>query len=135
MLTRERLTLLCRAREDLRLVGPGERSIAQIAERSALSRYHFIRQFKAVFGESPVRFRTRERLTLAKRLLAREGATVTDVCMAVGFSSLGSFSTLFARRFGQSPSSFQQAQARSNESLEPGCMCLMRRSWENKKQI
>jgi len=72
-----------------------------------MSAFHFIRRFETVFGETPHQFRTRERLTVAQRLLAR-GRSVTDVCLEVGFSSLGSFSTLFARKIGLSPAAYQR---------------------------
>ena len=97
-----------------------------------MSRFHFIRQFKSVFGETPVEFRTRSRLERAKHLLAHGEESVTAVCMAVGFSSLGSFSALFARRFGQPPSTYRKQRA--GESA-PDCMTLLRRSWERTAQF
>ena len=135
MLTQDRLRRLCSARDHLRDVGPAELPIAEVARAAAMSRFHFIRQFKAVFGESPSQFRTRARLNRAKHLLALEKASVTDICMAVGFSSLGSFSALFARRFGQSPSMYRKRLAGSAEQLTPGCMDLLRSSWESESQI
>ena len=77
-----------------------------------MSPFHFIRRFEALFGETPHQFRTRERLTAAQRLLAR-GDSVTQVCLEIGFTSLGSFSTLFARRLGLSPSGYQRRLRRS----------------------
>lgn len=130
MLTKDRLIRLCQARDLLRDVGEGELSIDQIASSVAISRYHFIRQFKAVFGEAPSRFRTRARLDRARDLLVRGDESVTDICMAVGFSSLGSFSTLFASRFGQSPSTFRQRLHGATDQLQPHCMSLLRASWE-----
>jgi AraC-like DNA-binding protein len=99
---------LCRARDLLADVRSSDVSIAAAAREASLSSFHFIRRFEAVFGETPHQFRTRERLTAAQRLLAR-GSSVTDVCLAVGFSSLGSFSTLFARRMGISPARYQRS--------------------------
>ncbi|MEL7447838.1 MAG: helix-turn-helix transcriptional regulator [Pseudomonadota bacterium] len=135
MLTQDRLRRLCRARDNLREVGPEELAIAEVAKAAAMSRFHFIRQFRAVFGESPSQFRTRERLNRAKQLLALEGASVTDVCMAVGFSSLGSFSALFTRRFGLSPSMYRKRLAGSAQQPKPVCMDLLRSSWESEPQI
>jgi AraC-like DNA-binding protein len=67
----------------------------------------------------------------ARRLLA-QGAPVTEVCMQLGFSSLGSFSALFARRVGEAPSRYQrrirssvQVPADLVRLLTPGCLCLM----------
>jgi AraC-like DNA-binding protein len=75
---------LCRARDLLLL--RDEASAANIACAVGLSRAHFIRQFEALFGATPHRFRTRERLDRARRLLAA-GMSVTDTCLEVGFSS------------------------------------------------
>jgi len=69
-----------------------------------MSPFHFIRQFEAVFGATPHQFRIQTRLDRAKQLLALSDYSVTDVCLEVGFSSLGSFSDLFARRVGAPPS-------------------------------
>jgi AraC-like DNA-binding protein len=98
---------LCRARDLLSDVRSPSVSIADAAREASLSSFHFIRTFAATFGETPHQFRTRERLTAAQRLLAR-GHSVTDVCLDVGFSSLGSFSALFARKIGISPAAYQR---------------------------
>ena len=98
---------LCRARDLLADMHSANISIEEAARAANLSSYHFIRRFQAVFGETPHQFRTRERLTAARRLLAR-GHSVTDVCLDVGFSSLGSFSALFAREVGISPARYQR---------------------------
>ena len=103
---------LCRARDLLADVRSPDVSIAAAAREASLSSFHFIRRFQAVFGETPHQFRTRERLNAAQRLLAR-GHSVTDVCLDVGFSSLGSFSTLFARKVGISPARYQRSLRRS----------------------
>ena len=135
MLTRDRLTRLCAARNQLRAVGLAELSIDEIAKASAISRFHFVRQFKAVFGETPIQFRTRSRLEKARQLLVDTDDSVTDVCLAVGFSSLGSFSALFARRFGRSPSAFRDELRESAEKLTPTCMSILREAWTRKSQI
>jgi AraC-like DNA-binding protein len=100
-----------------------------------MSRYHFIRQFKAVFGETPVQFRTRVRLNWAKHLLVHGEESVTAFCMAFGFSSLGSFSALFTLRFGRAPSMYRREFAGSVAKLSPDCMTLLRATWEGKSQI
>lgn len=97
-----------------------------------MSPFQFIRQFHATFGETPHQFRIHARLDEAKRLLAVSDYSVTDVCMEVGFSSLGSFSDLFARRVGVAPSAYRR-QLRSvmavpgvlPRELTPGCLSLM----------
>jgi AraC-like DNA-binding protein len=103
---------LCRARDLLCDQRSADVSVADAAREASLSPCHFIRRFEAAFGETPHQFRTRERLALAQKLLAR-GRSVTDVCFEVGFSSLGSFSTLFARRIGISPAAYRRNLRRS----------------------
>ncbi len=90
------------------LASPGEVSPGEAARRAGLSRFHFLRVFRQAFGETPHEFRTRQRLARACDLLERRrDLTVTDVCLEVGFSSLGSFSTLFARHLGEPPSAYR----------------------------
>src|SRR5262250_81300 len=103
MLTHETLIRLCDARDLLREPGESCPSIEEVARAVAMSRFHFIRRFSALFGETPHQFRIRSRLEHAKALLAAGNASVTDVCMEVGFTSLGSFSDLFTRRVGVPP--------------------------------
>jgi AraC-like DNA-binding protein len=75
----------------------------QISRAASFSRYHFIRLFRQAYRETPHQYLTRKRIDKAKELLATGQATVTEVCFAVGFQSLGSFSTLFHKFVGQSP--------------------------------
>lgn len=135
MLTKDRLIRLCRARDQLRNVGHAERSIDEVAKSAAMSRFHFIRQFNAVFGETPVQFRTRARLDKAKRLLGEGQRSVTDICMAVGFSSLGSFSYLFSARVGRAPSHYRREIAGNIGQCSPDCMAILRAAWESDSQI
>jgi AraC-like DNA-binding protein len=102
------LRRLCRARALLREWSDGPRSVRSVARECGISAFHFIRLFKAMFGETPHRFRSRAQIEKAKHLLILTGLPVTEVCMAVGFSSVGSFSSLFTRRVGMSPSDFQR---------------------------
>ena len=125
---------LCLARELLGETPETPRSIAQIARSVGISHFHFIRQFEAVFGTTPHQFRIARRIDRATRLLALDAGSVTDVCLEVGFSSLGSFSTLFARRLGESPSRYRararrlvQVQALSRFDPTLGCLSLMTR--------
>ncbi|HEX6993117.1 MAG TPA: helix-turn-helix transcriptional regulator [Gammaproteobacteria bacterium] len=108
MLSRSTLIRLCRARDLLRDLSRPALRLEDVAREAAMSPFHFIRRFSAVFGETPHQFRTRARIERAKALL-EAGASVTDVCVEVGFSSLGSFSDLFARRVGMSPSAYRRA--------------------------
>ena len=126
------LVRLCRARDMLREIQDPKLSLREVAREAALSPYHFIRVFKAVFGETPHQVRIGARLDRARHLLSVGEQSVTDVCIEVGFSSLGTFSSLFARRVGSPPSVYRQ-RVRSMvqvpgtipRQLIPGCLSLM----------
>jgi AraC-like DNA-binding protein len=83
-------------------------SLPDVAARANLSPYHFLRVYKQAYGETPHEFLTRLRIERAKTLLARGSHNVTEACFEVGFSSLGSFSALFAHRVGLSPSEYRR---------------------------
>jgi len=123
LIARASLRRLCRAR-DLLAIDDDARPLVDIARAVGISPFHFIRQFDAVFGETPHQFRTRARLDRAKQLLAG-GASVTETCMEVGFSSLGSFSQLFARRVGVSPSAYHRVWQVQQSFAYHGCFSLM----------
>lgn len=82
--------------------------LERIASQAHFSRFHFLRLFKDMYGETPHAYLTRRRIEHAKELLARTELPVTQICLEVGFSSLGSFSTLFARHVGRSPDRFRR---------------------------
>ena len=123
---------LCRARDLLHEVPEQTLTVEEIAREAGISPFHFIRQFETVFGLTPHQFRIQSRLERARRLLAAGSHSVTDVCVEVGFSSLGSFSDLFTRRVGETPSGYRR-RARAMVSvpgklpraLFPGCLSLM----------
>ena len=123
---------MCVARELLGQTPETPLSIAEIAREVGISPFHFIRQFEAVFGTTPHQFRIARRIDRATRLLALDTGSVTDICLEVGFSSLGSFSTLFARRVGESPSRYRararrlvQVPAVLRVDSTAGCLALM----------
>jgi AraC-like DNA-binding protein len=132
MLASDTFVRLCRARDMLREVHDQRVTLDEVAREAAMSPYHFIRQFTALFGDTPHQYRIHSQLDRAKHLLARGDHSVTDVCMEVGFSSLGSFSDLFARRIGMPPSVYRR-HARTMITvpgtlpveLFPGCLSLM----------
>jgi AraC family transcriptional regulator len=82
--------------------------LKNIARLAHLSPFHFHRAFSAIFGETPHAYRTRRRLERAARLLKETDTPVIDVCLDTGFESAGSFSTLFQRRYGASPTAFRR---------------------------
>jgi AraC family transcriptional regulator len=105
--TREELyRRLHRARDFIASCYAEPLSVADVARVAAMSPFHLHRAFKRAFGVTPMRFLQSRRLHAAKAMLVR-GARVTDVCFAVGFESLGSFSALYRRRFGAPPSKEQ----------------------------
>jgi AraC-like DNA-binding protein len=131
---------LVRGRELLEAPAHDELTVRDVAARVALSPYHFIRTFSALFGDTPHQVRTRARMERAKALLA-SGVTVTDACLEVGFSSLGSFSLLFHRRTGTPPSAYrrQVAVPRSTGAPPvPGCLGLISQlppgAWSNSRE-
>jgi len=132
MFTNHAVARLCRARDVLREVHDRTLTIDEVAREAAMSPFHFIRQFSAVFGETPHQARIRSRLDRARVLLVSGERSVTEICMEVGFSSHGSFSTLFARRIGVSPSEYRRraramitVPGTAANHLFPGCLNLM----------
>jgi AraC-like DNA-binding protein len=121
---------LCRARDLLVDVDGPALPLPAVARAAAISPYHFIRQFHALFGVTPHQMRIQARLDRARELLQRDRASVTDVCLEVGFSSVGSFSSLFTRRIGTSPSAYRRTQVQVPADLVsaiPGCLGLLAR--------
>ena len=86
-------------------------SLPVIAAEACFSPHHFLRTFKLAFHETPHQYLTRRRIEWAQRLLVRSSMSVTDICGAVGFESLGSFSWLFRQRVGVSPDAYRRASA------------------------
>jgi len=134
LLRHDAFSRLCRARELLGEVREHPLSIKDVAREIRMSPFHFIRQFEALFGLTPHQFRIESRLDQAKHLLVIGQRSVTEVCMEVGMSSLGSFSDLFARRVGAAPSVYQhrarvmvQVPGTFPPELFPGCLSLMAR--------
>lgn len=100
--------------------------ICSLAASAGYSREHFIRAFRAAYGETPGRYRTRRRVERACELLRSANLTVTEICLLVGFTSLGTFSTRFNERTGMSPTAYRRAAARRGGPAPiPGCFVLM----------
>ena len=81
--------------------------VPALARIAHVSRAHFIRTFQATFGETPHRYLQRRRIERAMTLLRTTDTSVTEVCMAVGFSSLGTFSRTFRDIVGTTPSDYR----------------------------
>jgi len=98
-----------------------------ISDEAYFSKFHFIRQFKTIYGKTPHQYLTVVRIEKAMQLL-RTDVPVSEVCYSVGFESLGSFSTLFKRVVGLTPSAYlaQQQQIKAQIlktplKFVPGC--------------
>lgn len=132
MIHKDVLIQLCDARELLRERVDDRRSIRQVARETGMSLFHFIRLFKAVFGETPKQCQLGARLEQAKHLLMTTEFSVTDISMDAGFASLGTFSHVFARRIGMPPTAYRykmrsmiRVPGQTPAELIPGCFSLM----------
>ena len=97
----------------------------QLATTAQYSKFHFARAFAGVYGETPRAYLTRRRIERAKDLLRSANLTITEVCMLVGFESLGSFSARFKALVGMSPSEYRRQATRETLPPIPGCFVLM----------
>ncbi|HYY63310.1 MAG TPA: helix-turn-helix transcriptional regulator [Gaiellaceae bacterium] len=83
--------------------------VATLARAARLSRAHFSREFRRAFGESPHRYLLTRRLERAAALLRNTDHSVADICLSVGWRSVGSFTSTFGRAFGLSPTAYRAA--------------------------
>ena len=97
-----------------------------LAAAAHVSKYHFIRRFADAYGETPMRYLTRRRIERAQDLLRTANLTITEVCMLVGFSSLGSFSSRFRELVGETPKQYRDRWAQHGAPHIPGCFLFMR---------
>jgi transcriptional regulator GlxA family with amidase domain len=97
--------------------------VADLARAAGLSPAHFSREFRKTFGESPHAYLLTRRLERAAALLRNTDRSVADVCMAVGFTSVGSFTTSFSRLFGKSPTAYRGSfPAAATWARVPACV-------------
>ncbi|KAB2342733.1 helix-turn-helix transcriptional regulator [Actinomadura rudentiformis] len=95
-----------------------------VAAEAGYSQYHFVRLFREVYGETPGQYLSRRRIERAQELLRSANLTVTEICLLVGFTSLGTFSTTFKKQVGVTPTEFRRAARRSGTPPIPGCFVL-----------
>jgi len=91
--------------------------VNDIAGAAYSSQFHFIRQFKEVYGKTPHQYLIHVRITKAKQLL-KSGTPVAQTCHAVGFESLGSFSSLFKRLEGKTPSQYLRKHRQTKTQMK-----------------
>jgi AraC-like DNA-binding protein len=97
-----------------------------MAREAGYSRFHFARAFADAYGETPRRYLTRRRIERAKTLLRTANLSVTEICLLVGFESLGSFGSRFRSLVGQSPTEYREAAVEAGGVPPiPGCLVLM----------
>jgi transcriptional regulator GlxA family with amidase domain len=95
--------------------------VAALARGAFMSPGHFSRSFRAAYGETPYSYLMTRRIERAKALLRRGDLAVTEVCFAVGCTSLGSFSTRFTELVGESPSAYR-ARNHDEGAAIPACI-------------
>lgn len=92
--------------------------LADVATYSCMSKYHFCRVFSEVFGESPYQYISKIRIERAKELLVTSQRSINDICELVGYTSIGSFSALFRKKTGLSPTQYRtKLQALASDPL------------------
>jgi AraC-like DNA-binding protein len=95
-------------------------NVEALARGVHMSAGHLSREFRAAFGESPYAYLMTRRIERAMALLRRGELSVTEVCFAVGFSSLGTFSTRFSELVGMPPSAYREREADATAGM-PAC--------------
>ena len=109
---------LLRARDAMDRTYAEPLNVRAVAAVAHISEAHFIRSFRATFGETPHRYLQRRRVERAMFLLRETHRSVTDICFDVGFTSLGTFSRTFREIVGERPSDYR---AGNGPILAPNC--------------
>ncbi len=117
----ENLAHLRRARDLMDREYARPLDVAAIARAAFMSPAHFSRRFRAAYGETPYTYLMTRRIERAKALLRRGDMSVTEVCLAVGCTSLGSFSARFTEVVGEPPTAYR-ARDHSGLADVPGCL-------------
>lgn len=114
---------LLRARDAIDVHYRETLDVPTLARVALMGRAHFIREFKAAFGETPHRYLQRRRVERAMYLLRWTDRSVTAICMEVGFSSLGTFTRTFTEIVGESPRCYRTSADRP-DSFVPGSFTM-----------
>jgi AraC-like DNA-binding protein len=115
------LVRLRRARDQMDRDYAEPLDVPALARTALMSPGHFSRSFRAAFGETPYSYLMTRRIERAKALLRRGDMSVTDVCFAVGCTSLGSFSSRFTELVGESPSAYRNRPHEAGAAI-PACV-------------
>jgi AraC-like DNA-binding protein len=108
--------------------------VAQVAATAHMSESHFARAFRREYGEPPGAYLMTRRIERAKTLLRESAMPVTEICLEVGFRSLGSFSARFAELVGVPPSEYRRAYGSRDRPQPPVPPCLAR-AWLRPSRI
>jgi AraC-like DNA-binding protein len=117
----DELVRLRRARDRMDREYAEPLDMAELARTAFMSAGHFQRRFRAAYGETPYGYLMTRRIERAKALLRRGDLTVTEVCLAVGCTSLGSFSSRFTELVGETPSAYR-ARPHTEGAPIPPCV-------------
>ncbi|MGY1808765.1 helix-turn-helix transcriptional regulator [Blastococcus sp. SYSU D00669] len=93
--------------------------VEALARGVHMSAGHLSREFRRAYGESPYAYLMTRRIERAMTLLRRGGLTITEICFAVGYGSLGTFSTRFSELVGMPPSTYRERAARDGAGIPP----------------
>ena len=121
---RDELILLRRVRDRIDREYAQPLDVEALARGVHLSAGHLSRRFRLAYGESPYSYLMTRRIERAKALLRGGELSVTDVCMAVGCTSLGSFSSRFTEIVGETPSQYR-ARDHSDHEVVPSCVSMI----------
>lgn len=115
-------------------------NLDNIADEAYFSKFHFIRLFKSIYSKTPHQYLIAVRIENA-RLLLKKGVAVSDVCYAVGFDSVTSFSALFKKLISCSPANYQQVELKRQQEMQqaplkyiPNCFA-MEKEWLQKRNF
>ena len=110
---------LLRARDAMDRAYAEPLDVAAVAAVAHISEAHFSRSFRAVFGETPHRYLQRRRVERSMFLLRETDRSITDICLDVGFTSLGTFSRMFREIVGETPSTYREGHG---PIVAPNCV-------------
>jgi AraC-like DNA-binding protein len=116
------LALLRRVRDRMDREYDQPLDVEALARDAHMSAGHFSRQFRAAYGETPYAYLMTRRIERAMALLRRGDLSVTEVCFAVGCSSLGTFSSRFTELVGVTPSAYRKEHAEGAAAALPACI-------------
>ena len=113
------IIVIRRVRDRIDREYPSPLNVEELARGVHLSAGYLSREFRRIYGESPYSYLMTRRIERAMTLLRRGDLSVTDICFAVGFSSLGTFSTRFSELVGVSPRAYRDDPSRSLDGIPP----------------